>query len=116
MKVTVDNIKDITYFAGIKDKIENNQSLLQALLIDLEEFNTILENNSKGDKKLFIDYIDTHTEYSPERTDPCPDYYGLFRLRLENNTKDIIGIELSLNELDTTLCEFVNFAEELYKV
>lgn len=116
MKVTFDNIKDIQYFCGVKDKIEYSQNLLKSLLIDLKELNTILENNSKADKKLFIDYINEHTEYSAERTDPCPDYYGLFRLKLESNPEKSIGIELSLDELDIILCEFIDFAEEIYKI
>lgn len=115
MKVTQENIKEIKYVYNWNSS-DSAQNYLKSLLIDLLELNNELDKKNESYKKLYIDYEDKHTEYSPERTDPCPDYYGLFRLRLENNTKDIIGLELSLDELDTTLCEFVNFAEELYKV
>jgi hypothetical protein len=44
--------------------------------------------------------IDEHTEYSPERVDPCPDYYGMYRLWQGNKT---LGIEMDLEILDYVL-------------
>lgn len=101
MKVTRENFKDI----------ENNQGLLESLLIDLEELNQLLEDKDEAYRKLYIDYEDKHTEYSPERTDPCPDYYGLFSLRFEKNHYETVGGMMTLEELDTVMCALVNFTE-----
>ena len=101
MKVTKENFKCI----------ENNQSLLESLLIDLEELNQLLEDKDESYRKLYIDYQDYHNEYSPERTDPCPDYYGLFSLRFEKNPYETVGDMMTLEELDTILCVLVNFME-----
>lgn len=101
MKVTRENFKDI----------ENNQGLLESLLIDLEELNQLLEDNGEAYRKLYIDYQDYHNEYSPERTDPCPDYYGLFSLRFEKNPYETVGDMMTLNELDNALFVLINFIE-----
>ena len=55
MKVTRENLK----------YVENNQSLLESLLIDLEELNQLLEDKDESYRKLYIDYQDYHNEYSP---------------------------------------------------
>ena len=57
--------------------------LLYALLLDLAEINNSLEK--KGYDKIYIEYQDYHNEYSPERTDPCPDYYGTYKIYSEGN-------------------------------
>ena len=82
MKVTRENFKCI----------ENNQSLLESLLIDLEELNQLLEDKDESYRKLYIDYQDYHNEYAPEQTDPCPDYYGLFSLRFEKILMKLLEI------------------------
>ena len=91
MIVTENNIKDIPISDEDKD-------LLNALLQDLEEIN---HNMSIHVFDICIDWIDKHTEYSPERTDPCPDYYGMYRLWQGNNT---LGIEMDLETLDYVMC------------
>ena len=91
MIVTENNIKDIP----ISDK---ESGLLNTLLIDLEEINHNLPLQMSN---ISIDWIDEHTEYSPERVDPCPDYYGMYRLRQGNKT---LGIEMDLKTLDYVLC------------
>lgn len=101
MKVTIENFKDI----------ENNQGLLESLLIDLEELNQLLEDKDEAYRKLYIDYQDYHNEYSPERTDPCPDYYGLFSLRFEKNPYETVGDMMTLEELDNALFILINFVE-----
>ena len=101
MKVTRENFKDI----------ENNQGLLESLLIDLEELNQLLEDKGEAYRKLYIDYEDKHTEYSPERIDPCPDYYGLFSLRFEKNPYESVGDMMTLEELDNALFILINFIE-----
>ena len=91
MKITKENIKDVP--------ISNeDKGLLSALLQDLEEIN---HNMPIHIFDIYIDWIDKHTEYSPERTDPCPDYYGMYRLWQGNNT---LGIEMDLETLDYVMC------------
>ena len=83
------------------------QRLLAALLNDVEEIN----NNST--KSLYIDWQDYHNEYSPERTDPCPDYYGLFTLRFEKNPYETVGDEMTIHEIENALFVLINFEEFL---
>ena len=103
MKVTLDNYKDLIP--------KDNQLLMHALLEDLNELNTELENLQEPYRKLYIDYITEHTEYSTERTDPCPDYYGMYRLRFEKNSYETVGLEMTIKELDNALCVLINFTE-----
>jgi len=110
MKVTKENIKDIKYIANYLN-IDTGKSVLESLLINLLELNTELANHGELHRQLYIDYIDEHTGYSPERTDPCPDYYGYFSLRFEKNQYETVGDILSLNDLDTVLCALINFEE-----
>lgn len=87
---------------------KKEQRLLAALLNDLEEINSS-EVSSFISKTLYIDWQDYHNEYSPERVDPCPDFYGYYTLRDSFNDK-VIGIEMTINDLDMvlcTLCEYV---------
>ena len=113
MKVTQENYKDIIP--------EKNQGLIESLLIDLLEFNTELENIQEPYRKLYIvagligsrlaDYITEHTGYSPERTDPCPDFYGMYRLVFEKNPYESVGTEMTIDELDSAMCILINFVE-----
>lgn len=81
-------------------ELEPNKALIGTLLEDLKEL------NRHSSKMLFIDYQDWHNEYSPERTDPCPDYYGCFRLLAENEN---LGVEMTLDELDSAICLISNY-------
>ena len=74
-----------------------DKGLLKALLIDLEEINHNLPLKASN---ISIDWIDIHNEYSPERVDPCPDYYGYYRLWQGNKT---LGVEMDLETLDYAL-------------
>ena len=103
MIVTWENYKDIIP--------EKNQGLIESLLIDLLELNTELENIQEPYRKLYIDYITEHTEYSPERTDPCPDFYGMYRLVFEKNPYESVGNEMTIDELDSAMCILINFVE-----
>lgn len=112
MKVTQENIKDIEFiYAYINLDLEQSKNLLSSLLIDLEEFNNVLDNTNQSNKKLYIDYEDEHTEYPPERTEPMPDHYGTFKLRFESNPCETVGDYMHLHDLDTVICALVNFIE-----
>ena len=95
MIVTKENIREIPI--SIRE-----QGLLNSLLIDLEEINHNLPSYMSN---ININWIDEHTQYSPERVDPCPDYYGYYRLYQENKT---LGIEMDLETLDYTMCVLSN--------
>lgn len=110
MKVTKETLKDITYIAQCDD-LNNGIVLLDVLLIDLNELNTELENKGEKYRKLYINYIDEHTEYSEERIDPCPDLYGYFTLNFIDNSYNTVGGVLQLNDLDTVICALINFEE-----
>ena len=94
MKITKDNFK--------KFVPKEEHDLLEALLKDLNDV------NKYHDKKLYIDWQDWHNDYSCERTDPCPDYYGMFRVRREDNN-DYLGVEMTLRDLDISLCLLHNY-------
>lgn len=96
MKITEDTIDAIP----IKDR-----KLIQALFNDVEEIN---HNASCFKFDIYIDWINQHTEYSPEWTDPCPDFYGMYRIRRSDND-DVLGVEMDLDTLDTSLCLLHNY-------
>ena len=96
MIITEENIKSLP----ISD---HEKGLLRALLQDLEEIN---HNLPLFTYDLELEWIDTHTEYSPERTDPCPDFYGMYRIWQEDDT---IGVEMDLDTLDSALCLLHNY-------
>lgn len=108
MKVTKENIKSIKYIMGYND-IDIAHNILDSLLIDIAEINQMLEDNNQSYKKIYIDYENEHTEWNPERTDPCPDYYGLFTLRFEKNNYETVSDIIDLNELDSIICALSNF-------
>lgn len=99
MTITKENICELP---------DNDKLLIKALLGDLYEINEILSSKNNS-KKLHINWIDEHTEYSPERVDPCPDYYGMYQIKCENH---ILGENMTLEELDNSLYllyEFVRY-------
>lgn len=106
MKVTIDNLEEAK---KINDKISTYY--LESLCIDLMELNNELENSNLYHKRIYLDIQDYHNEYSPERTDPCPDYYGMFSLRFENDNYMIGDYIERLDELDTILFTLVEFFE-----
>lgn len=78
---------------------------LKSLIEDLNELNLRFNTN------LTLNLVTEHTEYSPERTDPCPDYYGMYYIKRENG--DILGDYMSLDELDNILFYLNEYAEYL---
>ena len=88
MKICQKNVKSLP----VKD-----QTRVLALLHDLEDINIMSDR-----ELLYIDWQDYHDEYSPERTDPCPDYYGYYRLKTSDGL--ILGVEMNIDTLDDCLC------------
>ena len=88
MKVTTTNIKDITPYP-------REQKLLEADLADIAEIN---EKLSAVGKELYIYWENQHTEYSCERTDPCPDYYGWYSIRNAEDNELIGLVEMEIRE------------------
>jgi hypothetical protein len=112
MKVTTNNVDDIKFIYDFKNRsLQESKKLLISLLIDIADINALLIIDNKSNKQIFIDYENEHTEYSPERTDPCPDYYGTFTLRFENDSSEKIGPNMDINDLDTMICGLYNFVE-----
>lgn len=109
MKVTINNIANIEYISDYN--LEYGKMILKALLDDVKELNDLLIDKGESYRQIYIDYINEHTEYSPERVDPCPDYYGMFTLRFEKNPYEIIGDVMLLDELDNAICMLINFME-----
>jgi len=102
MRVTSQNVKLINYICGSKNPIEHDRSKLINLVLDAVSVNMYLDKMNP-DRKIYIDYETEHTEYSPERVDPCPDFYGLFTLRYENYPNETIGDPMTIDELDDAL-------------
>ena len=102
MKVTKENIHKI---------YENSESyaykLLNSLLDDLHIYNELY-----FPKELEIHYVTEHTEYSPEWTDPCPDYYGTFNIKWQDSS-DTINDGLTLYELDNNMCTLCQAFEQI---
>lgn len=90
MEVNKNNFKEIVP--------KKEQELLSVLFNDLDDVNKYTK------KRLYIDWQDWHNEYSCERTDPCPDYYGYYTLRFEGVPNDTVGDFMTIEELDSALC------------
>lgn len=103
MKLTDENYKD---YVPKKD-----QELFGSLLIDLSTLNSILVDQGEAYRKLYFDIETNHTPYSPERTDPCPDYYGMYTIRFEKNKYETVGDYMTINELDNAMLIISNFVE-----
>ena len=104
MKLTKDNIAKI----NVSDEVKKSLILD---LTDIDEINTI------SGKDFYINWQDYHDEYSPERTDPCPDYYGYFSIRELGSPFDNIGEpcaneeelqDIILTVYDTCIAIFLN--------
>ena len=96
MKVTYENIEDLPI--DNKDKV-----ILKALLTDIDEI-----NNANLKDPIYIDWEENHTEYSPEWTESCPDFYGTYSL-IRSTTKDKLGVEMNIDTLDIALCLLNNY-------
>ena len=103
MKITIDN--------HIEHLPTKEILLYVSLQSDLDEINEHLEDG----KKLYIDFNEEHTEWSAERTDPCPDYYGMYSLRSETYPFEMIGDYMNIEELDYAILVLTDFLELLNK-
>lgn len=97
MKVTRETISNIP---------DNDRELIICLLNDVRDINNSIKSYSEN---IYIDWQDYHDEYSPERTDPCPDYYGMYTI-MRNN--ECLSEKLTLNDLDSQLCLLYNYVVE----
>ena len=104
-KVTCDNFKEL--LKGIFTT-DDEFTLMKALLDDAEMYN----HNGVLPHNIEIWVEDNHTDYSPERTDPCPDDYGTFSLFWEG-FNDSINNRMTLHELDWNMCTLLNCIEQL---
>ena len=103
MIITIDKINDCNI-----ESVQENKKLLIALLKDLDEINRKTKNT------YYIYVQDYHNEYSPERTDPCPDYFGYFKIVIIENNEIIyyFGEFMTVNDLDFMLFFFWQFVCE----
>lgn len=98
MKITKENYKIVP---------KEERKILVSLLDDLDYM------NQKSKSELFIDWQDYHDEYSSERTDPCPDYYGMYTIRSIEQPYEILGVEMDIHDLDNSICLLYNYIIDL---
>lgn len=79
---------------------EHEQELLGALLRDLADI------NSYSSSELEIHWQDWHNDSD------YPDFYGTYTLRFKNSD-EIVGIEMTIDELDTNMCTLINYLEHV---
>ena len=103
MKLNIDNYK--------KYVPENDQNLFYSLLIDLKELNNMLNGKTHYCKDLCIGIETEHTEYSEERTEPCPDYFGTYTLYCENDKYNNISSGMTIDELENAIYILYKFVE-----
>ena len=82
---------------------KQEQSLVDSLLDELDYI-----NKCSDFQKLDLYWENEHTEYSVERTDPCPDYYGSY-IFISCITGDSVGINMTADELDSAVCLLYDF-------
>lgn len=95
MRLTKENLGGIQ----LEDK---DKRLLIGNLSDINELNCMTG------KDFYLDWQDFHDEYSPERTDPCPDYYGYFSIRENSHYSTIGEMYPTVKELDNAIIVLVD--------
>lgn len=91
----------------VLNKDNTSNGLLKSLLDDIEVI------NSQHNINIELHQVDKHTEWSPERTDPCPDYYGMYYLYIPE-TKETIGDYMYIDDLNETMYILSEFSDYLY--
>lgn len=99
MKITKDNYKVVP---------QSEEALLLALLEELES-NDVLPHD------IEIHWQSWHDEYSPERVDPCPDFYGTYAIKWEGSP-EYIARYMSVDDLDDHLCTLFSAFEQLEEI
>ena len=95
MRITRENVGGIQ----LEDK---DKRLLIGNLSDINELNCMTG------KDFYLDWQDFHDEYSPERTDPCPDYYGYFSI-MESSYDSTVGEKYpTIKELDNAILVLID--------
>ena len=90
---------------------EKQTRFLLSLVKEASEINDMLtELPGQHMKHISIYWENEHTEYSPERTDPCPDYYGSFYIMM-NDINQVIGDAMTIEQLDEALSLLYDFVE-----
>ena len=106
MKVTIENLHILP---------EHEQAYARAILDDVLELNTL--NHSAGygfDKDIWLEWQDYHNEYSPERTDPCPDYYGYYGLMHKTKYgEEPIAEMMPLKDIDWLIFGIIEYTKGL---
>lgn len=90
MRITKENV----------DKIPLEEKDRRLLIPNISDIN---ELSSMTGKDFYLDWQDFHDEYSPERTDPCPDYYGYFSIREGSYYSTIGEMYSTVKELDNAI-------------
>ena len=90
---------------------DNERQLVISLLDEIKEINKEVNNHRNYFYHLEVDWQDYHNEYSPERVDPCPDYYGYYSL-IEG--KKVIGDKMTIEELDNAIFIIKEFIESIW--
>lgn len=90
---------------------EKEQNLARALLMDIDELNQILSKNLK-DKVAYLDWQDYHDRYSPERTDPCPNFYGCYCIMINDEQ---IGDKLKIQDIDYSIYELISYTKIIFE-
>lgn len=83
---------------------ETERALLRALLEDIKQWSFPMT--------LEIHWQDYHDEYSPERTDPCPDFYGTYAIKWKDHD-EYINKYMDIDTLDDHLCTVMTSLEQL---
>lgn len=110
IRLNEDNLDKVEYCVGCVGP-EEQTKLLLSLVKEARDINSILTNFPGQDMKTISIYWENeHTEYSPERTDPCPDNYGFFYIMM-NGVNHTIGEAMSIDQLDESLSLLYDFVE-----
>lgn len=102
MKLTKENIDTLPI--PEKEKI-----LMKCNIEDILEINDIIANVLKLKKTFYIYWQDYHDEYSPERVDPCPDFYGTYTIECEEHPGEVVGIHMNEQELEVAILTLFDF-------
>lgn len=87
------------------DKIDvkpSERKILSGILTDIESLNEMTGRD------FYIDWQHFHNKYSPERTDPCPDYYGFFSIRTETYASTIGDYYEDVTSLDDAVLVLID--------